>query len=247
MSAYTDYQDWFSNTQSGTSQDWAGGSLYMGDNGQATYTDPTGNAINFNADTPMEDLYGNRHVASQWDDQYPGSFQNDTSGMFDFPLDIMPTTQSGGSSSSYSGLPAQYRDQLLSALMPQLTSSITGMEGNIDQYTNQALGSYQQMMQNALRSNVPKGVEALANRGIMSSTMGENVMGNVYSAAAIDASNKGYETAMQAALLKANMPSVLADMGQLGSYTQSSGSDNSRTEDPTAMYRIMADLLKGMM
>jgi len=81
----------------------------------------------------------------------------------------------------------------------------------------------------------------------MSSTMGENVMGNVYSAAAIDASNKGYETAMQAALLKANMPTTLAGIGQLGQTTTSSGSDYSRTEDPTRMYVVMADLLKGMM
>ena len=168
-------------------------------------------------------------------------------GLFNFPLDIMPTTVSGSSGSSYSGLPSEYRDQLLSALMPQLTSSIANMEGNIDQYTNQALGSYQQMMQNAMRTNIPKGLDALTNRGILSSTMGENVMGDVYSAAAIDASNKGYQTAMQAALLKANMPSVLGEIGQLGQTSTSRQSSSSRTEDPTRMYVIMADLLKGMM
>lgn len=246
MSAYTDYQSWFANTQPGTSQDWAGGSIYMGEGGQATYTDPTGVTSNFDINTPMLDLYQNPYISQQWSEQYPGTF-NPQGDMFDFPLDIMPTTVSGSSSSSYSGLPTEYRDQLLSALMPQLISSMEGMEGNIDRYTGEALGSYQQMMQNAMRTNMPQAIDALTNRGILSSTMGENIMGNVQSAAAIDASNKGYQTAMQAALLKANMPSVLGQIGQLGSYTQSRGSTSSRTEDPTRMYAIMADLLRGMM
>jgi hypothetical protein len=162
---------------------------------------------------------------------------------FNMPLDIMPTSTS--ESASYSGLPGQYQESYLSTLMPQLQSSIANMPGNIDDYTNQALGSYQQLMNNNLKTNIPKALSNMANRGIINSTEGQNIMGNVFSSAAKEASDKGYTTAMQGALLKANMPSVLAGMADLG---KSTGSQSvSQSSDPTVMYRQMADLIKSMM
>ena len=162
---------------------------------------------------------------------------------FNMPLDIMPTSSTVSSSSS--GLPTQYRDQLLSSLMPQLQQSITDMPGYYDKYTSEALGSYQQMMQNALKTDIPKAIAGLSNRGILSSREGENVLGNVYSTAAMDAANKGYMTAMQSALMKANMPTILSQVAQLGTGTQSN--QYSYAADPTVMYRTMADLIKAMM
>ena len=166
-----------------------------------------------------------------------------TSPTFNFPMDIMPTSTSA--SSSYSGLPASYQESLLSSLMPQLQSSITNMPGNIDQYTNEALGSYNQIMNNAIKTNIPKALAGLSNRGILNSTEGQGVLSNVYSQAAMDASNKGYTTAMQAALLKANMPSILAQIADLGKSTGTSSIGYAA--DPTVMYRTMADLIKSMM
>ena len=178
---------------------------------------------------------------------------------FDFPLDIMPTSTGSSTSdestsnTSYSGLPADWQQYLLQYLMPQLKSSITDMEGNIDKYTGEALGSYQQMMQDALRTNIPTAIGGLANRGILSSTEGNKILSDVYSNAATDASTKGYTTAMQAALLKASMPSVLSQIGELGktSYGTSAGTTSSSSSsyqaDPTAMYQIMADMIKAMM
>ncbi len=162
---------------------------------------------------------------------------------FNMPLDIMPTSTS--ESTSYSGLPGGYQNSFLETLMPQLNSSIKNMPNNIDDYTNQALGSYQQLMNNNLKTNIPKALANMANRGIINSTEGQNIMGNVFSTAAKEASDKGYTTAMQAALLKANMPSVLAGMADLG---KSTGSQSvSQTQDPTKMYTVMADLIKSMM
>ena len=125
----------------------------------------------------------------------------------DFPTDLKSYSQSSGS--SYAGLPTDYRDSLLQALMPRLKSAVTNMEPNIDKYTQEALASYQQGLQNALRTNVPASIRNLSNRGILNSTEGQKILGKVYSDAATDASTKGYTTAMQAALLKANMPEVL--------------------------------------
>jgi hypothetical protein len=159
------------------------------------------------------------------------------------PLDIMPTSSSA--STSYSGLPASYQDELLKSLMPQLNTAITDMPGNIDKYTGEALGSYQQMMQNALRKNIPQAIAQLANRGIISSTEGNKILAEVMSNAATDASTKGYTTAMQAALQKAGMPSILASMADLGKSNTSSSA--SYQEDPTVMYRTLASTIQAMM
>ena len=174
---------------------------------------------------------------------FPGTYERPQPPFFNFPLDIKPYTEH--TESSYAGLPGGYGQSLLQSLMPQLQTSIADMPGNIDRYTGQALGGYQQMMQDALRRNIPVAIGNLANRGIISSTEGQRVLSDVYSSAAIDAANKGYQTAMQAALLKANIPSVLAQIGELGRVT--TGTGRTYQEDPTRMYSIAADLIRSMM
>lgn len=158
---------------------------------------------------------------------------------FNFPTDIMPKSESTGG--SYSGLPESYRDQLLSSVMPQLNQAVAQMPQNIDKYVSEALSSYEQQRQNALRKSVPAALAQMANRGIISSTAGNEILSNVYSDSANEASTKGYQTAMQAALLKANMPEVLRAIADLGKY--SSGSSSSYSEDPTQMYSILASML----
>jgi hypothetical protein len=270
-----DFASYFSTAQPGSVIAFGNGTLTMGANGQATYTNPTtGETYSFAANTPLSTIYASSPgIKAAFDNVYGpktsggptydayGNVVNTggttgttaTSGttpatgagttptataattgaddFFNLPLDIMPT--------SYSGLPQTYQDQLLASLMPQLNSAVTNMPGNIDKYTNEALGSYQQMMQNALRQNIPEALRGLANRGILNSTEGQNVLGNVMSTAATDASTKGYTTAMQAALLKANMPTILAQIADLGK--------SSTSQDPTQMYKTMADLIKAMM
>jgi hypothetical protein len=157
----------------------------------------------------------------------------------EFPTDIFPSSTT--SSNTYSGLPGNYQNELLKTLMPQLNSSIKNMPGNIDDYTNQALGSYQMALQNALRTNIPTAINSLANRGIINSTEGQRILSGVNSSAAIDASTKGYQTAMEAAKLKAAIPSMLAQIGELGK--SSSTTSQNYQSDPTAMYQIIASML----
>ena len=176
-------------------------------------------------------------------------------GTLDFPTNIMPATNQASSSNQsnteYSGLPPSYQNILLAALMPQLQASITNMPGNIDQYTNNALGSYQQMMTDSLKKNIPAAIANLANRGIISSTEGNKVLSDVYSNAATDAANKGYQTAMQAALLKQGMLTTLANIAGLGKSTSSGGTSTSQgssnTQDPTQMYQILASMIMAQM
>jgi len=124
--------------------------------------------------------------------------------------------QATNKSSNYSGLPAQFQNQLLSAIIPQLMSEAGNFNQNVDDYTNNALSGYQQILNNAIKQNIPKELAGLANRGIMSSTAGNNILSDVISNAALDASNKGYTTAMQSAMMKATLPALLTSMAQLG-------------------------------
>jgi hypothetical protein len=148
------------------------------------------------------------------------------SAPFEMPTDIMP----------YSGLPESYRDQLLSFVMPQLQSGVENMSGNIDEFTNQALGSYQQQLQSSLKTMIPNQINQLANRGILSSSVASDTLSQTMSQAATQSATKGYETAMQAALMKANIPTTLAGLLQYGRSDQ----------DPTVMYQTMAQLLASL-
>lgn len=178
-----------------------------------------------------------------------------------FPTDIYPSSTTASNtnsnsvsgSQSYSGLPTNYQKMLLSSVMPALSSGVANMEGNIDDYTNQALSAYQTAMNNNLKQNIPDAIGHLANRGILSSTEGENILSSVYNQALKDASTKGYESAMKAAELKANIPSILATIAKLGESTSSNTGSNTTSNsnsysyysDPTTMYQVMAKLLAG--
>jgi hypothetical protein len=263
-----DWNTWWKNP-AGTQQDWLGGTLEMQPamgSGSPTslYTDASGKRFFFDQNAPFDVVaQHNPAIKQSWDTNYPDqpppddpqTTQTNLSDMFDFPLDIMPTSESStndiSATNSYSGLPSNIQNELLAALMPQLKSAITNMPGNIDNYTNEALGSYQQMLQNSLRKDIPTALSNLANRGIINSTEGQNMLSKVMSDAAIGASDKGYQTAMQSALLKANMPTILGQLAELGKSTSStsssSGKQSSFESDPTVMYRQMADLIAQMM
>jgi hypothetical protein len=212
--------------------------------------------------------YGNNEVYSGWTptvstptpavtdttvNQFPSIYSDPNDPTSGPNLDWAPTTTSDSTTvsggTSYAGLPGGYGQDLLKSLMPQLNSAITNMPGNIDAYTQQALSQYLTGMDNALRINVPKAVNNMANRGIMSSTAGNEVMSNVLSSAQRDASTKGYETAMQAALLKANMPTVLAQIAELGKIqTQgntSTSTSTGTTTDPTKLVQMYLNMLNG--
>jgi hypothetical protein len=136
----------------------------------------------------------------------------------------------------YSGLPESYRDQLLSFVMPQLQQGVQNLPGNIDKYTGEALGGYRQELDNALKEMIPKYLQNFAKRGVLSSTVASDTLGKAVSNAAVQSSTKGYQTAMEAAKWKTQIPNTL---GGLLEYGRS-------TEDPTVMYRTMADLLASL-
>lgn len=157
----------------------------------------------------------------------PGNpLKQENQNEFMFPSDKYP----------YSGLPESYRDQLLSFVMPQLRGSVENYSSNIDDFTQQALGSYRQEFDKMIKDILPREINQLANRGILSSTVASDTLGRATSEAARASATKGYETGMQAALMRANIPNTLAGLLQYGQSTQ----------DPSVMYRTMAQLLASL-
>jgi hypothetical protein len=152
-----------------------------------------------------------------------------TSNEFIFPKgeDVKP----------YSGLPEGYRDQLLSFAMPQLEESVTNLPQNIDAYTQNALSTYRQELDRSLKEMMPREIGKLANRGILNSSMSENVLSQTYSDAARKSAGMGYNTLMEAAKMKTQIPQTVGQLLQYGQYS----------EDPTVMYRTLASLLANMM
>jgi hypothetical protein len=159
--------------------------------------------------------------------QTPGNpGQANQTNQFTLPDNIYP----------YSGLPESYRDQLLGFVMPQLQQSVTNMPGNIDQFTNDALGGYRQQLDRSLKEMIPQQINQLANRGVLDSSVASDTLSKTISQAATQSATKGYQTSMEAARMKTQIPTTLAGILQLGQSSQ----------DPTVMYRTMADLLANL-
>ena len=137
----------------------------------------------------------------------------------------------------YSGLPESYRDTLLGFVMPQLQSSVGNMEGNIDDYTQNALGTYRQEFDNYIKGAIPAQIRDLAKRGVLDSSVAENTLSQTYSDALRRSSGMGYNTAMEAAKMKADIPQNIGQLLNFGQYS----------EDPTQMYNILASLIRGEM
>ena len=153
----------------------------------------------------------------------------DTTNEFVFPT--------GEEVKPYSGLPESYRNQLLSFTMPALQSGVENMEGNIDDYTQNALGTYRNEFNQYINDAIPKQLRSLGKRGILDSSVAENTLSQTYSDALRKSSGMGYNTAMEAAKMKTQIPQTLGNLLQYGQYS----------EDPTVMYKTLAGLLAAQM
>jgi hypothetical protein len=129
--------------------------------------------------------------------------------------------------------------------MPTLNQSVSGMVGNADTYANQANSQYAYQMNQVLQPAIRKAINDLAKRGVLSSTVASDSVGNVASEAMKDAGTKGYETAMQAALMKFSIPQVLSQIADLGKFSEGTSSSSSSSlstsysEDPSSIWNIL--------
>ena len=157
------------------------------------------------------------------------STSESTSGAFDYGTSgSADESVSSSFSDSFSGLDEATRTQLMNSIMPLMTESTEGLYENIDKYTQGATDLYQSSADKLMRESMPQYLEQLASKNILNSSVGGGAMSDVLRGITGDAATKSFEAGMESAAMKANIPSMLAPLVQLGQYsTDKSGSESS--------------------
>ena len=166
---------------------------------------------------------------------------------FDYPLDLYQSSSNESEHSSYSGLPTKYQESLLQAIMPQLTQSIEGMSGNIDQYNEEAMKAYESDFKNMATKAMPSILNDVFGRNMQESSIAGDVTSKVLSDIVANLQPQAHQTAMQSAKLKADMPGLLSNIAGLGKYNVSSSASTGEGSDPGQPYRTALDFLQTMM
>lgn len=177
--------------------------------------------------------------------------------MAEITLPSGPVAGGGGSSwgfsesesKQYSGLPPLWRKRALRFLAPRLRKYIDDWEGTIDNWANEGLKKYQYQLNQALRTAMPSVVGNLANKGVLSSTVAGNAIGDVSKHFADQMGSQSYDTLMKAMQMKSQIPMALAQMfGNFGKYSEGNawskseqGSENSYY-DNGALYGMLGYL-----
>jgi hypothetical protein len=258
MTIYSDYQDYFKNTTPGTTSNWAGGSLSMGQGGNATYTDPLGTTLNFNQNTPLTDLYKNPFIADLWGSVYDPTTINalnsqsaaSNAGNFTVPTDLFPYSQSTSSSSSnqqsHSGI--NWDSPFMKELTPVLKDQATKLPEMAANIGNTLNDQYSNLMRNAMNSNAFQGVlNSLSNKGMLNSSIAQNTLASAGKTIAQQVADKAFESLLEQQKLQLTVPSILAQIATLGQESDSSGSSSSSSSsysaNPLAPYELMAQMM----
>jgi len=180
---------------------------------------------------------------STFDPDLAGRLYNAVSGNNPemFQPDLYPTSSGTNTSTSYSGLPSEYLDQLMQGLMPELMRSIQGMPQAIDEYTGKASQMYEGMGRRLLDDAMPGILNNLAGRNVLNSSVASDAISKtatniipMFTDAALQAGMKGAE-------MKANIPSILGNIANLGRVSESSAEGTSESSNPLAPYELLSN------
>lgn len=164
--------------------------------------------------------------------QPQGASENTSSGLVDI-------FQPDKFSSSWSGLPMERREEILAALVPKLLSSVENYEGNIDKSTQAAQELFQSQTRQGMKGTLKEILNNLASKNVLNSSVGSDAISKGMSNVVRAGADKGYETSMNNAALKAQLPALLANITQLGGGSFSS--------DPLEPYKLLAQYDWNMM
>ena len=142
-------------------------------------------------------------------------------------------------SSSYSGIGADNQSELMGAVLPQLTNSMTNYRSDIDKSTKAAQEGFTSMNKQAMTSGLQSILNNLASRGMLNSSVASDTISKGMTDITNTNSDKYFQAAMQNAVMKAEEPTMLAKIASLGSYSQSS--------NPLEPYELMANFFKSTM
>jgi len=244
VNPYVHYQNWFQNTPIGKESaiDWAGGKLWKTGADQAIYWGPGGQEYSFGLNTPLNQIASdNPEIRKLWEKIYgpmsswENTYVNPMGSNYEIPEDAYPTAE------STTGIDSRLRDELVMNLINNMGSSIKAAAGAPQSYMDEAKKLYEYLTGTALKKQIPQVLNNLANRGIMSSTAGQNILKDVASEIATNAGEQGYAAAMNAAMMRLQVPQLLGNLAESTRYSES------RSEDKSARERLMVQLLMGLM
>ena len=258
MTLFQDYNKFFD--ARGTSEKFnpfGVGTIGSKDANTATWTNPIGQTMEFNRNTPLSQIYqSDPYAAKAWDTKYGAG---ETFGLsaaqpqqnFEIPTKLFPTTVSNSSNSSSgtskSGI--NWDTDLAKGLLPGLLASGQNVQDVANGLSDTLKGQYENMMRRAMDPNNFQGIlNQLSQRGVLNGTVGQDTLAQAGRGIAGDVANKAFDANIAGAEAQMKVPLILAMLVQLAQETNSqssSGSISSSTsQNPLAPYELMAGLLK---
>jgi len=230
-----DWNAYWDTATPGSTRDWAGGTLRLDNSGKSSrYIDPTGKSTYFTRNTNPDYLAGQSpSIKDLWDSKY------DTLGSnLDLETDANPSTSQSGTLGATSELIGGWLENLDQMLSP--TSFDARASGIYDAERGKIKANYQDQMnllpylqREQLLPNLQTGINALANKGILDSSVSSDVLSQISRAAAGDILGKQYDLGTQEmnalntlgaqeAQLRGSLPLLTAGAVQnIGGFSQS--------------------------
>ena len=159
-------------------------------------------------------------------------------------------SSSSNTNSSYSGLGASFIRQLMEPLMPALTDSINNMDSNIDKWTNLAQSRARNFGNSFVEDNMAGVLDELAAKGTLQSPdLGGKVIQGLMDSARKQSQDQVYNSGMNAAEMRYNLPSMYGNLANLGRYSEGAGSGTSSgfSSNDLAVPQFWQQLLYGLM
>lgn len=138
---------------------------------------------------------------------------------------------------SRSGIGQGYIDQIMSAIMPQLTSQVENYDTNVDTQTENAVGLAANTGQDLLGNILQTNMNSMVNKGMMDSKVAGTAFGAAQGEVLSNIQNQTMQAGMEGAKLKLGSTDMLGQLAQLGTVTEA--------EDPSIPNRILATLFSG--
>ena len=243
-----DFLAYFAGTPAGTTQDWAQGTLSMGQGGNATYTPPSGSPMTFNAETPMSQLYQNPFIQNTWNQMYGTEDVNQALGgnNFNIPTNLYSTSGSTSQNQSNQQSGIDWNTPFMQQILPSLTGAATNLQPNVDAMKQTLQDQYSNMMREALGPGALQGtLNQLAGRNMLNSQVASDALRGVSRDIMKDVANRGYESLLAQQAAQMEVPSILGNLAELGrrSTGTSTGTSTSSTQNPLEPYQLMAQLM----
>lgn len=138
---------------------------------------------------------------------------------------------------SRAGIEQGYIDQIMSSIIPQLTSQVEGYDTNVDTYMQEATGLAASTGQDLLGNILQTNMNSMVNKGMMDSKVAGTAFGAAQGEVLKNIQNQTMQAGMEGAKLKLGSTDMLGQLAQLGSVSES--------EDPSIPNRILATLFSG--